>query len=97
MAVINIPVSDAELVKLAEAIEELGNIQHVKSMSRSMMANTSGINQNKVRAVLQELVDRHLVVQYRATHNPQIQRYYYVLTDAGKELIHPPEVRVDGE
>lgn len=94
MATINIPVSDEELTKLAKAICELGGIKHVRAMSRSMLANTSGLNQNKVRAVLQELLDRHLAIQYQATQNPQIQRYYYVLTDAGKALLE--EVQVDG-
>lgn len=86
---IKITVSEDELVALAKAIKELNSIQHLRYMSRAMLANTSGIKDTKVRAVLQELLDKQLATQYAATQNPKLQRYYYVLTDAGEKLLQP--------
>lgn len=91
MANIVIPVSDEELTKLAGAIEELNKIGHIRYMSRSMLADTSGIKDTKVRAVLQEMLNRNHAIQYAATQNPKLQRYYYVLTESGKKLLRPEE------
>lgn len=87
MAEITIKVSDEERKKLAAAVEELNKISHVRYMSRTMLANTAGIKETKVRAVLQEMIDRGELTQYAATQNEKLQRYYYVLTDAGRTLL----------
>lgn len=84
---IKIHVSDDELVALCAAVTELNNIQHLKFMSRSMLAEQANINPNKMRAVLQEALNRKLLTQYQATTNPKLQRYYYVLTEEGKALL----------
>ena len=41
---------------------------------------------SSVRAALQEMIDKGYVEQYAVTTNLKRQRYYYVLTDAGKAL-----------
>lgn len=87
MAEITIKISDSELRAMAGAIVQLNSIQHLRYMSRSMLATAAGIKDSKVRAALQEMVDKGYVEQYAVTTNLKRQRYYYVLTAAGKELL----------
>lgn len=89
MAEFKIGVTDAERRAVARAVSELNNIQHVSYMSRNMIAETSGIKSTKVRVVLQDMLDAGELTQYAVTQNRKLQRYYYVLTDAGKALLPP--------
>lgn len=91
MAEITIRISDEEEVAMARAITLLNEIQHLRYMSRSMLSAASGIKDSKVRAALQEMVDKGYIEQYAVTTNLKRQRYYYVLTDAGKELLGKSE------
>lgn len=91
MAEITIRVSDAETVAMAGAIMQLNGIQHLRYMSRSMLSAASGIKDSKVRAALQDMIDKGYVEQYAVTSNLKRQRYYYVLTAAGKELLESRE------
>ena len=91
MAEITIRISDEEVVAMARAITLLNEIQHLRYMSRSMLSAASGIKDSKVRAALQEMVDKGYIEQYAVTTNLKRQRYYYVLTDAGKELLGKSE------
>lgn len=91
MAEITIRISDEEVVAMARAITLLNEIQHLRYMSRSMLSAASGIKDSKVRATLQEMVDRGYIEQYAVTTNLKRQRYYYVLTDVGKELLSKSE------
>lgn len=91
MAEITIKISDEETVAMARAIVQLNEIQHLRYMSRSMLSAASGIKDSKVRAALQEMVDKGYIEQYAVTTNLKRQRYYYVLTAAGKELLGKSE------
>lgn len=91
MAEINIKSTKDERRVVARAIERLNEIQHVSYMSRNMLAETSGIKGTKVRVVLQDMIDNGEVTQYAVTTNPKLQRYYYVLTEAGKVLLESEE------
>ena len=91
MAEITIRISDEEVVAMARAIMLLNEIQHLRYMSRSMLSAASGIKDSKVRVALQEMVDKGYIEQYAITTNLKRQRYYYVLTDAGKELLSKSE------
>lgn len=86
MAEFVIRVSDEELAAMARAITQLNAITHLRYMSRSMLAAASGIKETKVRAVLQDMLDKGYATQYAVTTNLKRQRYYYVLTEAGKAL-----------
>lgn len=91
MAEIIIRISDEELVAMARAIMQLNEIRHLRYMPRSMLSAASGIKDSKVRVALQEMVDKGYIEQYAVTTNLKRQRYYYVLTDAGKELLNKSE------
>ena len=91
MAEITIRISDEEVVAMARAITLLNEIQHLRYMSRSMLSAASGIKDSKVRAALQEMVDKGYIEQYVVTTNLKRQRYYFVLTGAGKELLGKSE------
>lgn len=82
-----IPVSAEERVATLQAIEQLNNIRHLKYMSVGMISETCGIKQTKLRAVLEDLQANGYIEKYQATENPKIQRYYYVVTSAGRELL----------
>lgn len=89
MAEFTINTSEAEHRMVAAAVQQLNEIQHIKYMSRSMLVAASGLKDSKLRAVLQDMIDCGELVQYAATDNPARQRWYYVLTKAGKELLKP--------
>lgn len=91
MAEICIKSTAEERIAVARAIKQLNEIRHVSYMSRTMLAETSGIKSTKVRVVLQDMVDNDEITQYAVTQNPRLQRYYYVLTDAGKALLQQEE------
>lgn len=76
-----IPVSDEEKSLVKEAIKELNKIGHLKNMSQTMIANTSGIKSTKIRHILQELVDSKEITQYIANDNIRLKRYYYVVNE----------------
>lgn len=86
-----IPVSNEERVATLKAIQQLNDIRHLKYMSVGMISETCQIKQTKLRAVLDDLVSKGLAVRYQATENPKIQRYYFVVTDAGRDLIAEEE------
>lgn len=87
MAEIKINTTAEEHRLVAAAIQQLNEIQHIRYMSRSMLVTASGLKDSKLRAVLQDMIDTGEVIQYAATENPARQRWYYVLTDAGKKLL----------
>lgn len=87
MAEFVINVTDDERLKCLNAVVELNNIQHIKKMSVAMIAQQSGINQNKCRAVIQDLLDSHMLAKWQATDNAKLQRYYYTVEAAGKAFI----------
>lgn len=87
MAEITIRISDTEMAAMAGAISQLNDIPHLRYMSRSMLSTASGIKESKVRAALQEMIDKGYVTQYAVTANLKRQRYYYVLTETGKALL----------
>lgn len=87
MAFMEIQVSDLERQAVARAVVELNEVQHLRYMSRSMISNSSGIKDTKVRAVLQDMINRGELEQYPVTENRKLQRFYYVLTDAGKLIL----------
>lgn len=86
MAALEIPVSVDERKAVAEAVLKLNEVQHLRYMSRSMIANSSGIKDSKVRAVLQEMINLGELKQYPVTENKKLQRFYYVLTETGRLL-----------
>ena len=87
MAEIRVATSQEDYKLVAAAVQELNNIPHVKYMSRSAIAELTKLSDSKVRAVLQDMIVAGLLVQYAATNNPKRQRYYYVLTPSGKQLL----------
>ena len=89
---IKINISDEERMACLEAITALNKIEHLKWMSQAVIAETCGVKATKVRAVLQDLVDNKLVGCYVVADNPRLKRYYYVVTDAGKQLVSPQPV-----
>ena len=80
-------ITEEEKQIVIAAIKELNALQHVKTMSQAMIANSAGMKVTKVRNVLQELVDEGAVTQYAATENPKLQRYYYCV----KAVEHTPD------
>lgn len=84
---ITIPVSEDERVDTLEAILKLNAVQHLKSMSQAIIAETANIKATKIRVILTDLIKKELIVQYQVSQNKHIQRYYYVLTDAGRDLL----------
>lgn len=92
MAEFKINTTEAEHRLVAAAVQQLNEIQHIRYMSRSMLVAASGLKDSKLRAVLQDMIDCGELVQYAATDNPARQRWYYVLTAAGKELLKPATV-----
>lgn len=91
MAEINIQVSEKEMLCVIKAITELNNIAHIRNMSQSMIANTAAIKATKVRAVLIELISKKYITQYQVSENPRLQRYYYVVEEAGKLFVSAME------
>lgn len=92
MAEFKINTSEVEHRQVAAAVQQLNEIQHIKYMSRSMLAAASGLKDSKIRAVLQDMINCGELMQYAATENPARQRWYYVLTEAGKRLLEPVKV-----
>lgn len=84
---ITIPVSEEERADTLGAILKLNDVPHLKSMSQAMIAETANIKATKIRVILTDLIKRELITQYQVSQNKFVQRYYYVLTDAGRELL----------
>ena len=82
-----VPVSDDERVATIKAIDELNAIEHVKYMSLSMLADTAGIKQTKMRHVLDDLMQSGSITRYIASENIKLPRYYYVVEAPGRELV----------
>ena len=82
-----VPVSDDERMATIKAIDELNAIEHVKYISLSMLADTAGIKQTKVRHVLDDLVQSSSITRYIASENIKLPRYYYVVEAPGRELV----------
>lgn len=80
---ITIPVSKTEKIATLNAIADLNKLRHIKYMSQAMIAEGANLKPTKVRLVLQALIDEGLILQYQVSQNKRLQRYYYVLTDAG--------------
>lgn len=78
---INIEITEEEKVLVLEAISVLNKIQHVKYMSQAMIATEAGIKATKVRHVLTALIAEGRIIQYAATENKKLQRFYYVICD----------------
>ena len=81
MAEFEIKVSQEEKDAVVAAVERLIAIPHINKMSQAMIANTAGIKATKIRAILQELLDEGRLIQYAATDNPKLQRYFYVVSE----------------
>lgn len=79
MALFDIEVSDEEKALVIAAIKTLNDIPHIRYMSQSMIASAAGIKATKVRAVLAELIKEDAIIQYAATENKKLQRYYYTI------------------
>lgn len=84
---INITSTEEEKIAVMNAIEQLNNIQHMKSMSNTSLAECANIKSTKVRVVLADLVAEELITKYIITENKSIQRYYYVVSIKGKEIL----------
>lgn len=82
---INIEISEADKIAVLKGIDKLNNLPHVRSMPRSSIASASGLKETKVRLILPLLIDADEVTRYTITDNPNRQRYYFTLTDLGKE------------
>ena len=82
-----VPVSDDERVATIKAIDELNTLEHVKYMSLSMLADTAGIKQTKMRHVLDDLIQSGSVTRYIASENIKLPRYYYVVEAPGRKLV----------
>lgn len=91
MASIKISTSVEEQKAVLNAILYLNDIRHIKAMSQAQLATLAGIRPTKVRHVLIDLIEKKLVNQYQVSQNKRIQRYYYVLTNAGFELLEEEE------
>lgn len=75
---IKIQVTEEEKAAVLKAIDVLNENPNIKYMSQTMIANNAGIKPTKVRAVLMELIEERKIIQYRATDNPKLQRFYYI-------------------
>lgn len=75
--------TEDEQLAVLRAIISLNEIQHLRYMSRSMIASASGVKDSKVRVALQDLIDRGYITQYVVTTNLRRQRYYYTPTASG--------------
>ena len=84
---INITATDKEKKGVIEAIMQLNEIRHIKSMSQKMIAECAEIKTTKVRVVLTDLVKEGAIEQYQVSDNKRVQRYYYVVTPLGKEYL----------
>lgn len=82
-----IDISQEEKVETLKAIRKLNEVPHLKNMSQALIAETANIKPTKVRLILAHLIDIELVIQYRTSQNKHIQRYYYVVTQAGMDFI----------
>ncbi len=85
---IEIEVTEEEKNAVLTAIQTINGLQHVKYMSQAMIANTANIKATKVRHVLTELLAEGSLIQYAATENKKLQRFYYVIaTDKLQPLL----------
>ena len=87
MAFFELPTTQEEHIQVAKAIVQLTKVPHITFMSRAMLANESGIKDTKLRAVLQDMINNKEIEQYVVSSNPQRQRYFFVLTEKGRELL----------
>lgn len=70
------------------AIVDLNAIQHLRYMSQAMIAESSGVKETKVRAVLADLLAEQAITQIKLPGSRQVPRYYYVITDIGAAYIN---------
>lgn len=84
---IKIKATEEEKEGVIRAIASLNEIQHIKSMSHNMIAETSGIKSTKVRIVLVDLIEEELIEQFQVSDNKKLQRYYCTITDAGLKYL----------
>ena len=84
---ISIQATAAEKHATLTAIKQLNEIRHIKYMSQKMIADTAFIKATKIRIILMDLIAAKLITQYQVSDNKRLQRYYYVLTDAGQKFL----------
>lgn len=80
-------VSHDEKVQVLEAIDRLEHCEHITYMSHKTIANaTNTLKPSAVRWVIDVLNKEHLITTLRVGTG-KVPRYFYRLTQAGKELI----------
>lgn len=80
-------VSHDEKVQVLEAIDRLEHCEHIAYMSHKTIANaTNVLKPSAVRWVIDALNKEHLITTLRVGAG-KVPRYFYKLTQAGKELI----------
>ena len=82
-----------ERIATIKAIQLLGSLDHIKKMSHNNIAEAANIKPTKVRIVLEELIAENLVEQLiidgsTVRDKCKVKRYYYLVTDAGMELLN---------
>lgn len=90
---VKIEVTEAERIATLKAIVFLSELRHITKMSHALIAETAILKPTKVRTVLAELITDKLVEQLEISgaavrDTLKVKRYYYLLTDAGKELLN---------
>lgn len=83
---IHIPVADEERLLVLKAINNLHEAAHIKSMSLATIAQCADMKATKVRLVVAAMMKEDLIEQYALGENKRVQRYYYRVTDLGKEF-----------
>lgn len=80
-------VSHDEKVMVLEAIDRLEHCEHIAYMSHKTIANaTNVLKPSAVRWVIDALNKEHLITTLRVGTG-KVPRYFYRVTQAGKELI----------
>lgn len=80
-------VSHDEKVQVLEAIDRLEHCEHIAYMSHKTIANaTNVLMPSAVRWVIDALNKEHLITTLRVGTG-KVPRYFYRVTQAGKELI----------
>lgn len=79
-------VNDVDRVAVMRGIITLTGIGHISYMSRSMLCSQSGVKDTKLRATLQDLVDKEMIKQCRVTQTKR-PRYFYIVTTKGADFI----------
>lgn len=78
---ITIAVTDEEKESVVAAINKLNELPNIVYMTQRMIAVEAQIKVTKIRAILIALIEEGRIVQYAATDNPRLQRFYYSVAE----------------